>query len=138
MNAVPIVSTGFGWTPILLTMANLLIGGVFVTLIRTRPALKKIASEDRAADFERLRSDIVLAREESKDAKDIASRLENMVACMRPAISILIAEIRRLDHDSTNNAALMQVTELMTMAATGDLGNFAALTKLAGMRGARE
>lgn len=63
------VHVGFTWTSGLLALANLLIGGVFVALIKTRPALKKIANEreanlltERAAEMEAMRAELAAVR----------------------------------------------------------------------------
>jgi uncharacterized protein YjgD (DUF1641 family) len=83
VSAIPIIATGFGWTPVLLTIANLLIGGVFVAIIRTRPALKKIANEreanllsERAEEMDTMRGRITKleAKAELKDVLHEAER----------------------------------------------------------------
>ncbi len=114
------------------------IGLIAVAVIKQKGPWAKAASDDRAADFVRLREEIrdikedaKAAREEARRVADIAQRLENMVACMRPAISILSAEVKRLDPDNPNNPALVQVQELMAMAAAGDLGIGKAMNNLA-------
>jgi hypothetical protein len=65
-----------------MTLANVLIGGLFVAIIRTRPALKKIANEreanlltERAAEMTTMRATI--AKLEARlDAKDIQHEAE--------------------------------------------------------------
>lgn len=82
---VAVTSTGFGWTPVLLTIANLLIGGVFVAIIRTRPALKKIANEreanlltERAEEMESMR-ERMKALEAKIEAKDAQHEIDRIV-----------------------------------------------------------
>ncbi len=47
--AIPVSVSGFSWTAALMALANLLIGGLLVAIVRTRPALKKIANEREAS-----------------------------------------------------------------------------------------
>ena len=47
-HAVPVAVQGWTWTSSLMAIANLLIGGLLVQVVRTRPALKKIANEREA------------------------------------------------------------------------------------------
>lgn len=104
-NAVPVASVGFGWTPILLTVLNLLIGGVFVTIIRTRPALKKIANEreanllkERAADMEAMRVRIAtLERERRIDRHEI----NNLTASLDALLMMI-----ELDPERAKEAAI--------------------------------
>lgn len=118
---------------------------VTVAIVRQWGPWKQVATTEREADFARLRDEIASiksdakeAREEARRVSDIAQRLENMVACMRPAISILTAEVKRLDPGNPNNPALVQVQELMAMAAAGDLGLGKALVGLATVTGVKE
>lgn len=92
-SAVPIVSTGFGWTPILLTLANILMGGVLVAIVRTRPALKKIANdreksllEERAADMTTMRAQI--ERMEAERSVD-RHRINNLTQCLDALLLLL-------------------------------------------------
>ena len=92
-KAVPITTTGFGWTPILLSVANLLIGGLLVAIVRTRPALKKIANEreanlldERAAEMENMRAKI--ERMEAERAVD-RHRINNVTACLEALLLLL-------------------------------------------------
>jgi ribosomal protein RSM22 (predicted rRNA methylase) len=119
-------------------LTNMLIGGGMVALVRILPTLKQAANVRRKDDMDGLRDDIIAIKADAKEAKDearrvsdIAQRLENMVACMRPAISILTAEVKRLDPNNPNNPALVQVQELMAMAASGDMGIGKAMTNIA-------
>ncbi len=63
-GAIP-VATGFTWTTAFVGILNLLVGGVLVAIIRSRPALKKIANEreanlltERAAEMVSMRASI--------------------------------------------------------------------------------
>lgn len=121
------------------------IGAVLVAIVGQFVPWRKQVSDERAADFQRLRDDAREARSEAKEArlaaeKAVASvqRLENMLACMRPAVSILMEEVRRLDPDADHNAALRQVRELMAMAAAGDFGVMPAIAGLATVKGVSE
>lgn len=119
--------------------------GALVAWIKTRPKMREIGVDAREKDMAGLRADIVSIKADAKEAKDearrvsdIAQRLENMVACMRPAISILTAEVKRLDPGNPNNPALVQVQELMAMAAAGDLGMGKAMMGLSTLKGVGE
>ena len=77
------VSTGFTWTAALMGLANLLIGGLLVAIVRTRPALKKIANEreanlltERAEQMELMqrRVDALEAKLEKERARHEAER----------------------------------------------------------------
>jgi hypothetical protein len=64
VHAVP-VTTGFTWTTAAVSLLNLLVGGVLVAIIRSRPALKKLANEreasllaERASEMDRMRKRI--------------------------------------------------------------------------------
>ena len=112
--------------------------GIMGLLIRQLGPWRKQASDERDGDFTRLRADIQDIKKEAGEAKAVAQRLENMVACMRPAISILTAEVRRLDPNNATNAAILQVQELMAMAAAGDMGLGKGLVDLAMAKGTDE
>ncbi len=80
-GAVP-VSTGFTWTTAFIGVLNLLVGGVLVAIIRSRPALKKIANEreanllsERAEEMKGMR-DTIAKLEARLDAKDIQHEAE--------------------------------------------------------------
>lgn len=95
--AVPVTVTGVTWTTVLMGIANLLIGGLLVQIIRTRPALKKIANEreanlltERAEQMEAMqkRVDALETKLESERARHEAERaldrhrLNNMDQCL--------------------------------------------------------
>ena len=111
---------------------------IITLLIRQIGPWRKQASDERDSDFARLRSDISEIKREAREAKEVAQRLENMVACMRPAISILMAEVSRLDPNNAVNPALVQARELLGMAATGDFGVVHGLVGLATTKGVNE
>lgn len=95
--SVPVAVTGFGWTAVLMGIANLLIGGLLVAIVKTRPTLKKIANEreanllhERAAEMESMRKRVESletmiaaerARHEAERALD-RHRLNNMDQCL--------------------------------------------------------
>lgn len=92
-TAIPITATGFGWTPILLSIANLLIGGLLVAIVRTRPALKKIANErekslleERAEDMATMRAQI--ERMEAERSVD-RHRINNLTQCLDALLLLL-------------------------------------------------
>ena len=121
-------------------------GGVFKYWV----PWKNAAAAARDNDFARLRAEIEVAKSEAReavkearedaraaqrqaqDAQDRAMRVQRMLDCSQPAISLLIAEIERLDPNSANNAALVQARALMVMAVSGDMGAGAGLAKLVG------
>jgi hypothetical protein len=92
-SALPVAITGFSWGTALLGMLNLLIGGVLVAVIRSRPALKKIANErekslleERAADMETMR--VRLEKLEAERSVD-RHRLNNVTACLDALLLLL-------------------------------------------------
>lgn len=98
------VTTGFTWTAVLMTIANLLIGGLLVTIVRTRPTLKKIANEreanllaERAADMEAMRAR--LAKLEAERSVD-RHRLNNVTQCLDALLMMI-----ELDPDKAKEAA---------------------------------
>lgn len=85
-TAVPVAVHGFTWTAALMGLANILIGGLLVTIVRTRPALKKIANEreanllnERAQEMENMRRSI--AKLEAERAND-RHRINNLSQCL--------------------------------------------------------
>lgn len=85
-TAVPVAVHGFSWTAALMGLANLLIGGLLVTIVRTRPALKKIANEreanlltERAEEMDAMRQRIV--KLEAERATD-RHRINNLSQCL--------------------------------------------------------
>lgn len=111
---------------------------IVTLLIRQIGPWRKQASDERDADFARIRAESAEAKVEAKAATAAVQRLESMVACMRPAISILTAEVRRLDPNNATNEAILQVQELMAMAAAGDMGLGKGLVDLATAKGVQE
>ena len=132
------VSPGFTWTSLFTGAGAAGIFGIIGLIIRQVGPWAKQATEARESDFKRLRADVDRATAAAERASAAAQRLENMVACMRPAISILTAEVRRLDPDSATNAAIIQVHELMAMAAAGDMGLARGMIGLAAVVGPGE
>lgn len=85
-SAVPVAVTGWTWTAGLMAVANLLIGGLLVQIIRTRPTLKKIANEreanlltERAKEMEGMRR--AIAKLEAERASD-RHRINNLSQCL--------------------------------------------------------
>lgn len=138
------INTGI-WT--LVSLGTVIVGAistVMVAWIRQKGPWAKNASEaraiesqrvadERASDFQRLRDEIREIRNEAREARDTSRRLEAANACMRPAISILMAEVRRLD-PNPNNQALLEAQTLMEMAAAGDFGVGRAMAALANVK----
>jgi len=120
------------------TLTAIGIGGVLIAIVRQAVPWRKQSLDQRVDDITRLTNEVREARAEAKAAMEATQKLESMVACMRPAISILTTEVRRLDPNAHANAALIQVQELMTMAAVGDFGMGEALRSLAKTKGVGE
>lgn len=95
-TAVP-VSTGFTWTTAAVGLLNLLVGGVLVAIIKSRPALKKLTNDreanllkERADEMEKMRASITAlqARLDQKDAQHDAERsldrhrINNLQQCL--------------------------------------------------------
>lgn len=121
-QAVPIVSVGFGWTPILLTIANLLLGGVMVAIIRSRPALKKIAA-DREAN---------LLSERAKEMQDMRERIDKLEAMLTQKDKQHEAE-RAADRHRINN--LSQCLDALLLLIEQDPAKAAeAASRVRGMR----
>jgi predicted RNase H-like nuclease (RuvC/YqgF family) len=85
-SAIPVAVTGVTWTAILMGVANLLIGGLLVQIIRTRPTLKKINNEreanllnERAKEMDNMRRSI--AKLEAERATD-RHRINNLSQCL--------------------------------------------------------
>ncbi len=83
VETIPVHVAGFTWTAALMGVANLLIGGLLVAIVRTRPALKKIANEreanlltERAEEMEAMqkRVDAMEAKIERERAQHQAER----------------------------------------------------------------
>lgn len=127
-----------------------------VAIVKQWGPWKKAASDDRAADFDRLRQEIVdiraqarsqsdelheelkAVRAEAKSAREAVNRLEAMLACVRPAVSILVAEVRRLDPGNEANAAVVQAQDLMAAASVGDFGIDRAFIGLANIQATKK
>lgn len=81
INPVPVAVSGFTWTAALMAVANLLIGGLLVAIVKSRPALKKIANE--------------------REASLLTERAAEM-DLMRKRIDMLEAELRATNHKLNN------------------------------------
>lgn len=95
------VSVGFTWGAGLLSLLNLLVGGLLVTLVRTRPALKKIANEREAN----------LLQERAQAMEAMSARMEKLEA--ERAV-----DRHRLNHVTQCFDALMLLLEMAPERAT--------------------
>ncbi len=89
MNVAPIaVNAGFGWTPILVAILNILVGGLLVAIVRTRPQMKEIAQKREAN----------LLEERAKEMDSMRERLSEIEDLLR----ITSEELRVVRHDLAN------------------------------------
>ncbi|MFS0737564.1 hypothetical protein ABC347_10985 [Sphingomonas sp. 1P06PA] len=101
--AIP-VATGFTWTTAAVGLLNLLVGGVLVAIIRSRPALKKIANEreanllsERAEEMREMRERMAKleAQMAAKDAQHDAERasdrhrINNLSQCLDMLLGLI-------------------------------------------------
>lgn len=90
---------------ILLSTMNLLIGGVLVAIVRSRPALKKLANEREKSLLEERAAEMVKMRErleklEAERAVD-RHRLNNVTQCLDALLMLLeVAPDKAADHVS--------------------------------------
>jgi uncharacterized protein YigA (DUF484 family) len=134
-SAVPVVVSGWSWTAALMGLANLLIGGLLVQIVRTRPTLKKIANEreanlltERAAEMDKMGERIAAleaqleqqrARHEAERALD-RHRLNNMDQCLTYLFMVFekmpekvpeaMAAVKEMRADQLKNEALEKAT----------------------------
>ncbi|MGV0964187.1 MAG: hypothetical protein ACOYBT_09885 [Polynucleobacter sp.] len=85
-EAIPVAVHGWTWTSGLMAVLNLLVSGLLITIVRTRPALKKIANEreanlltERAEEMDSMRRRI--ATLEAERATD-RHRINNLSQCL--------------------------------------------------------
>ena len=135
VSSIPVAVTGTPWATILMGIANLLIGGLLVQIIRTRPTLKKIANEreanlltERAAEMERMGERIAAleaqlehqrTRHEAERALD-RHRLNNMDQCLTYLFMVFekmpekvpeaMAAVKEMRADQLKNEALEKAT----------------------------
>ncbi len=117
-KAVP-VSTGFTWTTAAVGLLNLLVGGVLVAIIKSRPALKKIANEreanllnERAEEMEAMRLRIAKLEEkaEYKEALHAAERavdrhrINNLDQCL----TAFLMMVKKNPDDAAAAAAMIE------------------------------
>ncbi|VXD07703.1 conserved hypothetical protein [Sphingomonas sp. T1] len=117
-KAVP-VSTGFTWTTAAVGLLNLLVGGVLVAIIKSRPALKKIANEreanllnERAEEMEAMRQRIAKLEEkaEFKEALHQAERavdrhrINNLDQCL----TAFLMMVKKNPDDAATAAAMIE------------------------------
>jgi hypothetical protein len=118
-SAIPVSVAGFTWTAALMGLANLLIGGLLVQIIRTRPTLKKIANEreanllnERAEEMEAMRQRIAKLEEkaEYKEALHQAERaidrhrINNLDQCL----TAFLMMVKKNPDDAAVAAAMIE------------------------------
>jgi predicted RNase H-like nuclease (RuvC/YqgF family) len=125
-SAMPVAITGFSWSAGLLTLLNILIGGLLVQIVRTKPTLKKIANEreanlltERAKEMEGMRRSI--AKLEAERATD-RHRINNLSQCLdallmmiemdpakaaQAAVKIKAMRAAQMESEATEKAAIM-------------------------------
>ncbi len=117
-KAIP-VTTGFTWTTAAVGLLNLLVGGVLVAIIKSRPALKKIANEreanllnERAEEMEAMRQRIAKLEEkaEYKEALHQAERavdrhrINNLDQCL----TAFLMMVKKNPEDAATAAAMIE------------------------------
>lgn len=110
VQVVPVASVGFGWTPILLTVANLLLGGVVVAIVKSWPALRKIHADreanllnERAEEMAGMRDRIdrleaTLAQKDKQHEAERASdrhRINNLSQCLDALLMLIEQDPQR-------------------------------------------
>ncbi len=118
--AIPVSVSGFSWTAALMALANLLIGGLLVAIVRTRPALKKIANEREASLLEERAEEMAEMRKQIKALQAERAvdrhRLNNVTQCLDALLLLLetaperaqehVARIRQMRADQMKAEAL--------------------------------
>jgi hypothetical protein len=86
---------GVTWTAIFMALANLLIGGVFVAIVKSRPALKKIAAdreanllEERAREMMGMRRRIAQLEAEQRVDRHSIANLEHCLNYLLDALEL--------------------------------------------------
>lgn len=91
--AMPVAVHGFTWTAGLMALANILIGGLLVAIVKTRPALKKIANEREASLLEERAEEMAAMRERLERLEAERSvdrhRLNNVTQCLDALLLLL-------------------------------------------------
>lgn len=139
-----LAENGVSWTTVFVGLLNILVGGVLVSLIRTRPAIKKIANEGRKiqvdehalirTDYVRQITDLRVAIHDMRNELQIVNsnqlKTDRMLAestatnrhnkdqmsTMLFLIRLLISELKRLDPDSIIVAQAEATLAQMTQA----------------------
>lgn len=83
-SVIPVAISGVGWNSLLITLLDLLVGGLFVAVIKTRPTLKKIANEreanllsERAEEMKEMRARLAKLEDgRQADRKEAEAKLE--------------------------------------------------------------
>lgn len=122
VQPMPITPVGFGWTPLLLTIANLLLGGVVVAIVKSWPAIKKIGA-DREAN---------LLNERAEEMAGMRDRIERLEVLLTQKDKQHDAE-RAADRHRINN--LSQCLDALLLLIEQDPAKAAqAAAKVRGMR----
>ncbi len=90
------VTTGFTWTAALMALANVLIGGLLVAIVRTWPALKKIGA-DREAN---------LLNERAEEMQGMRTRIADLEAKVERMGEEHAAEIKRIEKEREAERAI--------------------------------
>jgi hypothetical protein len=125
-----------------MALANLLIGGLLVSIVRTRPAIMKIANEREAAKAAGRRDDMDDMRKRITDleAKVEAANATSLQAKMQmtyvtAALGMVSAELERRD---PGNPVIKQAREMVAQATNDDDTFGTELRKLATVKGVGE
>lgn len=109
VTRIPVAVQSVTWTTVLIGVLNLLVGGLLVAIVRTRPALKKIANEREATaleargeDMEEMRKRLTLLEERVTTATESAHAAE-----------LKLVSALKLDPDNT---ILRQAQELLNVS----------------------
>lgn len=131
---VGIAGTGVTWSTVILGMIETTLAGGAVAIVKNWPKLKEIAvgranhlDDERRVDMDEMRADV-------KQLKRDGERNRMILSYVMPALTIVMAELRRLDPE---NAGLKQARDLMAMANSGDFGLGQYIADLAVVTGQR-
>ena len=126
-----------------------LVFGLFGTMVKVWPALKKLANEretgalaSRAEDMDDMRkrigeleTKVERANDDATIAKDSANIVRMQMVSMQAAFELVAGELERADPD---NMVLQHARRLLAQAATSDMGVGVGLRKLAVIKGVGE
>ena len=119
-DPVPVAITGFTWGNGLIALLNVLVGGVLVALVRTRPALKKIAA-DREANLLQERADEMESMRERLAALEVERRIDrhrlnNVTQCL-DALLMMIEMDPSKAAEAASRVKEMRATQMRAEAA---------------------